>query len=342
MAERAQPATVSAMAAGEFIPPSGVHPDSLARVERARSGVGWGALAVLTHPDPAIAFDLAVAIAVAALGPDANPLDLVLASTDNDTWTLDELNERVIRPARVRAFDTTHIVVADADRISIRGFDHLLKSVEEPAATVRYWLTGSSMDAFPITILGRSGLTEALAPVPSQDLLAALSTTTDPAAARRIVDLAGTNSRLAAAVAGDLGLLPHLRTWATIPSMTDTATATTDALLTAIFALAKAVGSTRRAPVRKTASKPGAAPARRDTIRPQYSALTDAAKPHARRLARAVLDRWVREAVAELAASPTPAIAARVAVRVAAVAAAHDQLRSNAPLGTALAGVLAG
>lgn len=77
------------------------------------------------------------------------------AYPDGARWTVPEIDGKILRPARLASAGNAQIVVARAAHMTRRGFDRLLKTVEEPPSGAKFWFCASSLTEFPATIISR-------------------------------------------------------------------------------------------------------------------------------------------------------------------------------------------
>jgi len=327
----------------------GVHPDDRGGLEHAAAGI-LGALVVLTGPDRGLTPAVADALAHATLtGPNAD-LDIRHATPAGDRWTIGEVDEQILAPARLQAFERTHVIIADADQMAPAAFDHLLKAVEDAPSGAQFWFCVTAPDTLPVTIRGRAAASLTARPLPPAARIEQLTGAgLDPGDAARVVAAAGDDTRLALA-ATTADLLEPLERYAHAPltparTATATPTAAADRILADVITLATALphaagagagaGKSRTPRARKTPARPA-----KTTLRPRWDTLTPAGRADGRRLVRTLLDRWTAEQVAAVAAADTGTELAVVQRRLQALAAARDELATNAPASLVLPALL--
>lgn len=292
-------------------------------------------LVLLECPDPQVGYAAALRLAASGI-PDGHEADLRRAEPDEDRWRTHEVSERIIAPAALKAFTRGHVVVADADQMTLRLHDHLLKTVEEPASNTQFWFCVRRASDLPATLRGRAGVILSLATADPQEQLAALvDAGRDPELAREAVALAGANARLAD-IGADQETIAHLRTFATCPLTHERPTVHADAALHAVIALATRLSATPGRARRTTA-----APTRSKGPRPRWDSLTPAGRVEARRLVRQLLQRWSGEASAQVAHAETATALRRVETGLRALHEAALELSSNAPAATVLPALVA-
>jgi DNA polymerase-3 subunit delta' len=314
---------------------TGVNPDRVADLAAAVEAGVPGNLVLAAGPDRSLNA-AAVTVILRHLAGEHADLDVRMARPDSGRWTLAELDEKVIRPATVRAFDRAYLLVEDADQMSQAGHDHLLKTVEEPPARTQFWFCLTDPDALPATLRGRAGSVITVpAPTPAQALAILEQVAPTPGHARAVADRVNDNITLALAVAADPDLLPALDTYQApapypAPPTEPLVTAEADRLLAAVFRLAGALEAANRTR-RRTTKTTGKTPPRA-TIRPAVSSLTPNQRPLARQLVNALLDRWQSDIAAEAHHAHTARALDRVDARLAALQAARAELATNATL----------
>src|SRR5690606_14371679 len=113
--------------------------------------------------DTSLAYDATLTVARADAGrhrrttQPADPLlDVHPAFPDAGTWTVAEVEEKVIRPARITPLVRGHVVVADAHAMAPIAADRLLKALEEPRTDVVFWLVVPDPAAVPATVAARA------------------------------------------------------------------------------------------------------------------------------------------------------------------------------------------
>ena len=296
-----------------------------------------GTATLLVGSDMGAVFAAAARLAESQLHASGD-LDVHHAIASGDKWTLDDIDDRIIKPASLRAFERNLIVVADADRMSSAGFDHLLKTVEEPAGTSHFLLCASSVDMLPATLRGRCSTILTLRPAPAHQRLGLLTEAgaSDEFAAE-LARLSPDNLRLALAAAARPDVIDDLRTYASTPVDTQTPTATADRVLAAIICLTEAMAAAGKAkPARRSS-----APTAKASLRPKWDTLTPAQRPDARRLLAALLRRWTTEVIRGAAAVESISGLSAAQRKLEAIADARTELATNAPAATVLPALLA-
>lgn len=336
------PHTVTPVEAASVLSAAGVHVDDVpALAALATTGV-VGNLVVLASPDGDPAPEAARRLAELLLtDPQSRALDVHLAVPAGDRWTVDELDELVLGPARLRAFERTHVVVVDADAMAPAAADHLLKTLEEPSSAALFWFCVRDAATLKATLRGRAAAVLPARAAPASARVDALvAEGADPQSAAEVAALAGADLRLARAALADPALLPPLRLLAGAPLVGVAGpTAAAFALVEAVAALAAATtrvadgGKPRRTRKAPTAAKP--------KPKNPWSALADEHRPAARRLLRRLLDRWRAELPAAVAAAGTAAELAAAARAAAALESAGAELATHASPVTVLAALLA-
>ena len=150
--------------------------------------VGAAAAAQRLVPDPAVAVT-----------------DIITTRPAGDRWTLAEIDDLVLAGARrMPAGSKTVVVVGFGEALGREGWDHLLKTLEEPAPTSRFVVAAADAGRLPATIRGRVTATVALALAgPAERVAAAVAAGADPAVAAKVFDACGPLVTLAAAAAAN-------------------------------------------------------------------------------------------------------------------------------------------
>lgn len=316
-------------------PELGADPHDIAAVQAVAAALD-GALIILTGPDPALTYAVAEHAAHTDAGavfqhrsgtepPDDTSLDIHHGAPSGATWTVGEVEELILRPARLRPLHRAHVLVAEAHRMPQLASDRLLKALEEPRTDVLFWFCTPTADQLPATLRSRAARTLTVRPLPTQERLAALVATGQGAQdASRILAGSGDNARLAFAVART-GTGAHLATYAhTIRALGDnqvrSPSQVADNTVVAICALAGALGAPRR-------TRPGASSA---DARAAWERLDTRGKAEARGLLRELLDRAADSAERHLLTAHTARDVDRIAAALHAAHAAHSELDINA------------
>jgi hypothetical protein len=318
------PGTVDGMPARPAPVVPGAHPGDLTALVNVCGLVDAGPV-VVTGPDTALTYatvlDVARCDATAhrhATDPADPLLDVHPAVPDTGTWTVAEVEEKIIRPARTRPLVRGHVVVADAHAMAPIAADRLLKTLEEPRTDVVFWLvTPDAADLRP-TIAARAVRHAHVRPVPAADRVAAVHAAgADPDTAARACAAAGDDTRLAAAAAltGRVDALQRYATtaatWATAAPACPTAAAA--AAFDDVCALAGALAGQRTT---------------------AWDQLNPTARAEARRLVRRLLDAVAAHAARDCATDLARASAVHDAVTVA-----HAALATGTPVWAVLAAV---
>lgn len=88
---------------------------------------------------------------------EARRLDLRWAGPGTDRWTVSEVDDLVISPSQLKAYERNVIVVRAAGAMDTRTAEHLLKTIEEPPAPSLFiFVVRSAAELLP-TIVGRAG-----------------------------------------------------------------------------------------------------------------------------------------------------------------------------------------
>lgn len=205
----------------------GASAGSLTRLRTAAQAVDSGLL-VVTCPDTGLGHSAAAAVALAdatsvwsyregADAPSGVHPDVHLAQPAGPSWTVAEVEDRILRPARLTPVHRGHVVVADAHRMAGIAADRVLKAVEEPRGDVLFWFVAPAESALGATLRGRAARVLSVEPLPLEQRLPALVLAgADEPTAKEIAELAGDRTRLAITVARH-GLLEPLRTYTTTP-----------------------------------------------------------------------------------------------------------------------------
>ena len=131
--------------------------------------------------------------------PAARRADVRVCQPDGDRWSVAEVDTMLIGPSRLRPTERNMFVVAAADAMDARCAEHLLKTVEEPAAASLFvFLTPSAGVLLP-TIVGRAGrVVQVRLADPARRAAGLVAAGADPAVASEAVALAGPLTALAA------------------------------------------------------------------------------------------------------------------------------------------------
>ncbi len=101
----------------------------------------------------------AVDIARQIVPDDLFSADVVISRPEQDRWTLAELDELVVAPSWRAPFgDVMVVVIGFGETISRDGWDHLLKTLEEPSEYTRFVVSVEDLSAIPNTAQGRVSL----------------------------------------------------------------------------------------------------------------------------------------------------------------------------------------
>lgn len=311
-----------------------------------------GTLTVVSAPDADTAAHASLAVCRTAAHGNFAHLDIHEARPESDRWKVAELDELVIRPCTLRPFERTHVTVVDADRMAPAAWDRLLKTLEEPPGGSHFWFAVKDPDRLPTTIRGRASHTIELKHNNNATRVAHLATAGIPVEeAREIVTLAGQQPLLGAAVASDVDtLLPALRVLAHAQPAIRTPTATADTIVAAALTLGVALAAAA-----EPATSPGSQPAtrrrppsrRRPTgagsqfaARPRWDSVPPPARSRARRQVALLLERWAEQVPTAVAAADSPDQLRAAASTGRAVERAMEEMATNAPASTVLAGLL--
>lgn len=125
---------------------------------------------------------------------DARVSDVHIARPSGDRWTIEELEELVIRPAYLTPVDRTVIVLDAADRMDTGCAEHLLKTVEEPPSRCSFIFVVQHVENLLVTMRSRTqSILRASAPSAAEQIAVLLKTgcSRDSAASaqRRLGDL---------------------------------------------------------------------------------------------------------------------------------------------------------
>lgn len=194
-----------------------VHPSALTELRAATEKLPSG-LILLHGPDTGLSFTAAHHLALedargpaAAAAPVPAHPDVHLAVSATGAWAVSEVEQLILRPARYRPAHRTHVVVADAHRMTPSAADRLLKALEEPRTDVLYWFCIPTPDAVQPTLRSRAAAEVVARPIPLADLeLALRAAGADELATAELLELAPTNARLGLAVAA-AGAVAQLR-----------------------------------------------------------------------------------------------------------------------------------
>jgi DNA polymerase III delta prime subunit len=108
---------------------------------------------------------------------DARVSDVHIARPSADRWTIEELEELVIRPAYLTPVDRTVIVLDAADRMDTGCAEHLLKTVEEPPARCSFIFVVQDVQNLLVTLRSRTqSVLRAVAPSSNEQISALLKT----------------------------------------------------------------------------------------------------------------------------------------------------------------------
>jgi hypothetical protein len=108
---------------------------------------------------------------------DARVSDVHIARPSGDRWTIEELEELVVRPAYLTPVDRTVIVVDSADRMDTSCAEHLLKTVEEPPARCSFLFVVQDVQNLLVTLRSRTqSVLRAEAPSASEQIQLLLKT----------------------------------------------------------------------------------------------------------------------------------------------------------------------
>ncbi len=125
---------------------------------------------------------------------DARVSDVHIARPSADRWTIEELEEFVIRPAYLTPVDRTVIVLDAADRMDTACAEHLLKTVEEPPSRCSFIFVVQHVENLLVTMRSRTqSILRASAPSAAEQIAVLLKTgcsrDTAASAQRRLGDL---------------------------------------------------------------------------------------------------------------------------------------------------------
>jgi hypothetical protein len=148
-----------------------------------------------------------------ALGTGPDPLsDLTVASPDGDTWSVEEVDDRIVAAAALRPVRFNVVVVDRAAHMSARAFDRLLKTVEQPPAPTWFILVATDASKLPATVSGRLAQVVMLQRRHGTAFVEALAAAGAPAAeAPEVARLCGELVEVALAVVAAAGALEDLR-----------------------------------------------------------------------------------------------------------------------------------
>ena len=186
-----------------------------------------GSLVVIHGPGD-IAAQAAFSVANSMVRPAARSLDVRVARSEGDRWTVAEVSEQVIAPSMLRPIDRTVIVVERADSMDQAAAEHLLKIVEDPPQGCLFMFAVQNIDALLATLRSRTSAEVAvrLAPVRERAAVLAEGTGISVVQAKQIVELCGDLSSLAELVAATPDAVGALEVFnASLFSKTPTATA---------------------------------------------------------------------------------------------------------------------
>lgn len=220
--------------------------------------------------------------------PDARTADVHIATPSSDRWTIEELDELVIRPARLVPLDRTVIVVCAADHMDTACAEHLLKVVEEPHAGCSFLFAAESAAGILPTLRSRTGAVLELAqPSAAEHIRLLLDAGATRDAASRAVSLVPDLHALCLKAALDEDVLNRCAVFElSLFSQTPSETASTTALtLESLAAISD--------PLASVASQPdGASPGKKapDTV----------VRARTRVLLRRLIARWREELRAAL------------------------------------------
>lgn len=302
----------------------GAHPEDVATLEAAARAVDGG-LVIVTGSDvtlSAVVVERAAQRDVASTAlhrgaADAAALDVHLVAPTAARWSVADVEERVIAPAKLRPVTRAHIVIADGHTLAAAS-DRLLKAVEEPRNDVLFWLCVPTLTAASATLRSRAARTLNVRPAPAGVTAAAMvAYGLTQQQAHRVHELAQPNQRLALCVARN-GMLEDLEVAARIaePPIEVAPALIADAALASTCRLAAALDAKR---------KRTAAPA---DARTEWGKLT----PQGRAQTRALLQHWVQRAAHNGLQGLPDACTATSVRRIEQHLAACDQARADLDL----------
>lgn len=118
-----------------------------------------------------------LALAESMVRLDARTSDVHVARPAADRWTIEELEDLVIRPAYLTPVDRTVIVLDAADRMDTGCAEHLLKTVEEPPARCSFLFVVQDAQNLLVTLRSRTqSVLRALAPSATEQIHVLLKT----------------------------------------------------------------------------------------------------------------------------------------------------------------------
>lgn len=118
-----------------------------------------------------------LALAESMVRFDARVSDVHIARPSADRWTIEELEEFVVRPAYLTPVDRTVIVLDQADRMDTSCAEHLLKTVEEPPARCSFLFVVQDAQNLLTTLRSRTqSVIRALAPSAAEQINVLLKT----------------------------------------------------------------------------------------------------------------------------------------------------------------------
>ena len=335
--------TVTAVNLYEELSALGVSEATISEMEALVDGGVPGKLVLLYAPLGVDGAEVAGAAARESLAdPDLRLLDIHVCHPLADRWTVDEVDQRIIAPSRLRPYERAHIIVSDADMMSQALHDHLLKTVEEPTSDAVFWFSAAAGATLPATLRGRATHEIYLQPTPASTAVDRLvGTGADRQQAEAALAAAGGDLALAAAALAH-GCQETLSRVGASGWQTDRPTSTADQLLLDLAELATARSLYLSAQAGKKSRKTPAPPTQKGTARRLDAKKLDPAdRAQLRRLLRMVFARWRQSIVSDLASTQTRTEMRMIETRLAAVADAHTGLLFNTPLGTVTAAVLA-
>lgn len=138
-------------------------------------------LAVVRCASPPAAVEACERWAVRHVPAEARPADVTTVAPSGTAWTLGEVDELIVAPLRLTPRFRHVTIIADGDLMTATGWDHLLKTVEEPPSATLLWVVLPPDVPLPVTVQGRALLTVTLRLTPPERWHAALGASGMPA-----------------------------------------------------------------------------------------------------------------------------------------------------------------